>query len=351
MEVRASDPGTRLLESFLFYQLPLFLAGAFFLPESRYKQTKITASGKDMSAHASKKVIYAALVGNFLIALTKSAAAAYTNSSAMMSEAIHSIVDCGNQGLLLYGIKKAKKPADKAHPFGYGMELYFWTFVVAILIFAVGAGVSLYEGVIKVISPHPVTDIYINYIVLGIAVIFEGAAWFIAYKEFRASQSEPGLLNSILKSKDPTIFTVLFEDTAALLGLLVALGGLFVGDLLNIPEFDGLASIVIGLILAGTAILLAYESKGLLLGEAASEDVVRIIEEIVTAKKDITAINETLTMHMGPQDVLLNLSLNFKDDISAAEVEKAVSDMEREIKSRLPEVKRIFIEAQSEEAQ
>ena len=302
-----------------------------------------------MSSHSSKKVIYAALIGNFLIAITKSAAAAYTNSSAMMSEAVHSIVDCGNQGLLLYGIKKSKRPADKAHPFGYGMELYFWTFVVAILIFAVGAGVSLYEGITKVITPHPVTDIYINYIVLGVAVIFEGGAWMIAYKEFKASQSDPSLIKSVLKSKDPTIFTVLFEDTAALLGLLVAMGGLYIGDLMGIPEMDGIASILIGVILASTAILLAYESKGLLLGEAASEKVVATVEEIANAKDEITAINETLTMHMGPQDVLLNLSLDFKDDISAAEVEQTVSEMEKEIKTRLPEINRIFIEAQSKD--
>ena len=302
-----------------------------------------------MSSHSSKKVIYAALIGNFLIAITKSAAAAYTNSSAMLSEAVHSMVDCGNQGLLLYGIKKSKQPADKAHPFGYGMELYFWTFVVAILIFAVGAGVSLYEGIIKVITPHPVTDIYINYFVLGFAVIFELGAWIIAFKEFRISQSDPSLIKSVLKSKDPTIFTVLFEDTAALLGLVVAFGGLLIGDILNIPEMDGIASILIGVILASTAILLAYESKGLLLGEAASENVINTVEEIANAKDEIIAINETLTMHMGPQDVLLNLSLDFKDDISAAEVERAVSDMEREIKTRMPEIKRIFIEAQSGE--
>ncbi len=303
-----------------------------------------------MSSHSSKKVIYAALIGNFLIAITKSAAAAYTNSSAMMSEAVHSIVDCGNQGLLLYGIKKSKRPADKAHPFGYGMELYFWTFVVAILIFAVGAGVSLYEGIIKVITPHPVTDIYINYIVLGIAVVFELGAWIIAYKEFKASQSDPSLIKSVLRSKDPTIFTVLFEDTAALLGLVVALGGLLIGDILGIPEMDGVASILIGVILASTAILLAYESKGLLLGEAASEDVVNTVEEIVGTRQEITAINETLTMHMGPQDILLNLSLDFKNDISAENVEQAVSSMEKEIKERLPQIKRIFIEAQSGDA-
>lgn len=300
-----------------------------------------------MSAHASRKVIFAALAGNFLIAVTKSAAAAYTGSSAMMSEAIHSIVDCGNQGLLLYGIKKAERPADAAHPFGYGMELYFWTFVVAILIFAIGAGVSLYEGVIKVITPHPVTDIYINYIVLGIAVIFEGGAWYIAFREFRASQSHPGMIKSVLKSKDPTIFTVLFEDTAALLGLLAALTGLYLGERLGIPEFDGIASIIIGLILAGTAILLAYESKGLLLGEAASDEVIMTIEQIARARPEIVAVNETLTMHMGPRDVLLNLSLDFTDNISAAEVEKAITEIGKQIKQRLPEIRRIFIEAQN----
>ncbi|WP_339860883.1 cation diffusion facilitator family transporter [Paremcibacter congregatus] len=300
-----------------------------------------------MSAHASKKVIFAALAGNFLIAVTKFVGAAYTNSSAMLSEAIHSMVDCGNQGLLLYGIKKAQKPADKAHPFGYGMELYFWTFVVAILIFAVGAGVSLYEGIIKVISPHPVTDVYINYIILSVAIVFEGAAWIVAYREFKRSQTHPSLLTSILKSKDPTIFTVLFEDTAAMLGLIVAMGGLFIGQWLGIPEMDGVASILIGVILAGTAVLLAYESKGLLIGEAASKAVVTAIEEIVTAQPDIVAVNEILTMHMGPHDILLNLSLDFDDTITSADVERAVTRMEQDIKARLPAIKRIFIEAQS----
>tara|TARA_R110002073_G_scaffold52903_5_gene137068 strand:- start:1113 stop:1934 length:822 start_codon:yes stop_codon:yes gene_type:complete len=257
------------------------------------------------------------------------------------------MVDCGNQGLLLYGIKKAQKPADKAHPFGYGMELYFWTFVVAILIFAVGAGVSLYEGIIKVISPHPVTDVYINYIILSVAIVFEGAAWIVAYREFKRSQTHPSLLTSILKSKDPTIFTVLFEDTAAMLGLIVAMGGLFIGQWLGIPEMDGVASILIGVILAGTAVLLAYESKGLLIGEAASKAVVTAIEEIVTAQPDIVAVNEILTMHMGPHDILLNLSLDFDDTITSADVERAVTRMEQDIKARLPAIKRIFIEAQS----
>lgn len=304
-----------------------------------------------MSSHASRKVIYAALAGNFLIALSKSAAAVYTNSSAMLSEAIHSFVDCGNQGLLLYGIKKAARPADKAHPFGYGMELYFWTFVVAILIFAVGAGVSLYEGIIKVITPHPVTDIHINYFVLGAAILFEGYSWSVAYKEFMKTKSHPGIVKSVRESKDPTIFTVLFEDTAAMLGLIIALVGLYIGDSLGIPEMDGIASICIGLILAATAILLAYECKGLLIGEAANEDTIDSIEKIARSYSEIVGVNEVLTMHMGPQDILLNLSLDFKNEILAMDVEKAVSRMEKEIKASHPEVKRIFIEAQEIQGQ
>jgi len=191
-----------------------------------------------------------------------------------------------------------------------------------------------------------VTDIYINYIILGLAVIFEAAAWLIAFREFRATQIHPGMLKSVLKSKDPTVFTVLFEDTAALLGLMVALGGLYIGDFLDIPELDGVASILIGVILAATAFLLAYETKGLLIGEAASEDMLEIIEAIARNNDEITGINEILTMHMGPHDVLLNLSLDFRDDISASEVENTVSGMEKTLKSRLPEIRRIFIEAQ-----
>jgi len=299
-----------------------------------------------MSSHASKKVIFAALAGNFLIAISKSAAAFYTNSSAMLSEAIHSFVDCGNQGLLLYGMKKAARPADKSHPFGYGMELYFWTFVVAILIFAVGAGISLYEGITKVMDPHPVTDIHINYIVLGAAIIFEGYSWSVAYIEFMKSKAHPEIMKSVRESKDPTIFTVLFEDTAAMLGLIIALLGLYIGDSLGIAEMDGIASILIGVVLAATAILLAYECKGLLIGEAADEATIDNIENIAQSYAEIDAVNEVLTMHMGPRDILLNLSLDFKNDLLANVVEQTVSKMEKEIKIAHPEVKRIFIEAQ-----
>ena len=300
-----------------------------------------------MAGHSSKKVIYAALAGNGLIAVTKFGAAAMTGSSAMLSEAIHSVVDTGNQGLLLYGLKRADRRPDTAHPFGYGMELYFWTFVVAILIFAVGAGISIYEGISKLIAPHPVTDPYINYIVLALAMVFEAAAWWVAFKEFRRSKGALGFMAAVRESKDPTVFTVLFEDSAAMLGLVAAFVGIFLGDFYGIPELDGVASIVIGLILGATAALLAYESKGLLIGEGASAAVVAGIERIASTKSGIDRVNELLTMHLGPREVLLTLSLDFDDKLSAGQVETTISELETTIKSEYPEVTRVFIEAQS----
>ncbi len=265
----------------------------------------------------------------------------------MLSETVHSIVDTSNQGLLLWGMKRASKPADQQHPFGYGMELYFWTFVVAILIFAIGAGVSLYEGFHKLNSPRVVQHIYINYIVLGVAMIFEGFAWTVAFREFRKRKGKLGYFKAVQVSKDPTVFTVLFEDSAAMLGLIVAFIGLLLTQYLDQPMYDALASIVIGIILSCTAMLLAYESKGLLIGEAASKDVIEGIRNIVSQEKDILSINEILTMHMGPQDILLNISIDFHDNISAGEVERTITRLEMKIKEKYPEVARIFIEAQN----
>ncbi len=289
------------------------------------------------------------MIGNGLIAVTKIIASAITGSSAMLSEAVHSIVDTGNQGLLLWGIRRSSRPADERHPFGYGMELYFWTFVVAILIFAIGAGVSLYEGFSKFNHPKEVKHIHINYIVLGFAMIFEGFAWNIAFREFRKRKGKLGYLKAIQVSKDPTVFTVLFEDSAAMLGLIAAFVGLLLTQWSGNPVYDAAASIVIGLILSFTAMLLAYESKGLLIGEAASREVVSSIHEIVSKRPEILSINEILTMHMGPEDVLLNISLDFHDYdyISAGEVEKTITQLEIQIKKKHPEIARIFIEAQN----
>lgn len=298
-------------------------------------------------ATGSKKVIYAALVGNSLISITKFAAAFYTGSSAMLSEGIHSLVDTGNQGLLLYGMKKAKKPADAKHPFGYGVELYFWAFVVAILIFAVGAGVSIYEGIQKVLHPHPVTNPMVNYVVLALAMVFESVAWFVALKEFTAIKGKRSYMQAVQQSKDPTLFTVLFEDSAAMLGLVAAFIGLAAAQILGLPWLDGAASIVIGVILGGTAIFLAYETKGLLLGEAASPELVREVGALVAATPDVDCLNELRTMHMGPEDVLLALSIDFKNDISVGQVEDAIYKLEITIKEQFPMVKRLFIEVQN----
>ncbi|MBT5048870.1 MAG: cation transporter [Rhodospirillaceae bacterium] len=299
------------------------------------------------AANASKKVIYAALLGNALIAATKFAASVFTGSSAMLSEAIHSLVDTGNQLLLLFGMGRAARPADKDHPFGYGMELYFWSFVVAILLFSLGAGFSIYEGIDKLRFPHPVSDPLVNYIVLGFAMIFEGVAWTIAFKEFSKRKGDRSFFSAIRHSKDPAVFVVLFEDTAAMLGLIVALVGVSLSVQLNNPLFDAGASVVIGLILGVTAILLVIECKGLLIGEGASRAVVEGIEKIATDQPGILQVNELLTMHMGPEDILLNVSLDFADTLSSADVERAISHMEKEIKAAYPEVKRVFIEAQS----
>lgn len=297
-------------------------------------------------ASGSKKVVIAALVGNGLIAVTKYGAAAFTGSSAMFSEAVHSTVDTGNQALLLYGMKRASRPPDRKHPFGYAPEIYFWAFVVAILIFATGAGVSIYEGVQKIRHPEPITSPHVNYIVLGLAIVFEGVAWTIAFREFRKTAVHASYLASLRASKDPAIFTVLLEDTAAMLGLIVALVGVVLAELLDLPVLDGVASVIIGVILAAIAIFLAYETKALLIGEAAAPGVVTSVRRLVGAEEGIRRINEVLTMHLGPNDILLNLSVDFQPTLTADQVERTITQLEKAIQAEHPDITRVFIEAE-----
>ncbi len=300
-----------------------------------------------MSASSSKLVIVAAFIGNALVAVTKFAAALVTGSSAMMSEGIHSLVDCGNQALLLYGMKRAAIPADEAFPFGHGKEVYFWSFVVAILIFAVGAAVSIYEGILHLRHPGELTNVLVNYIVLLLAIVFEGVCWLLALREFTRAKGKWGYVEAVKKSKDPSLFVVLFEDSAAIIGLLVALCGVLCGHLLGITWADGAASVIIGTILGGTAIWLAYETKSLLIGEAADPELVQGIRAIVASSPAVTRVNEVLTMHMGPNFVLANLSVDFCDDGHTQELEHAVAALDARIKQEYPTVKRIFIEAES----
>ena len=297
-------------------------------------------------ASGSRLVIIAALIGNALISITKFIAAAITGSSAMMSEGIHSLVDTGNQVLLLHGMKRAAKPPDKDFPFGYGKEIYFWSFIVAILIFALGGGISIYEGVQHIQHPEPITNPLVNYIVLGLALVFEGVAWYFAFREFSRVKGRWGYLEAIQRAKDPSIFVVLFEDSAAMLGLIVAFVGVWLSHSTGILIFDGIASVIIGFILVGTAIWLAYETKGLLIGESANQSVIRGIRSSLETKANIQHINEILTMHMGPDFVLANISVDFADNISAQQVETDIAAIDRGIKQAFPQIKRVFIEAE-----
>ncbi len=298
-------------------------------------------------ATGTKFVIYAALVGNALIAVTKFVAAAITGSAAMMAEGIHSLVDTGNQGLLLHGMKRARKPADERFPFGHGKEIYFWAFIVAILIFALGSGVSIYEGVHRVMHPEPVSDPFINYIVLGLAGIFEGFAWWFAWKAFRGQMRGRSIATTINASKDPTTFVVLFEDSAAMLGLAVAAIGLTLGEVLGMPVFDGIASIGIGLILGATAIMLAIRTKSLLIGESAEPEIVADVRRRAGAIDAVVAVNEVLTLHMGPRYVLLTISLDFRDELPAGDVEQAIDHLTQDIRAAHSDIKRVFIEAEA----
>ena len=296
---------------------------------------------------SSRKVIIAALIGNLLISITKFFAAIVTGSSAMMSEGIHSVVDTGNQVLLLYGLKRAQRPADEAFPFGHGKEVYFWSFVVAILIFAVGAGVSIYEGIHHILHPQVIQNPLVNYIVLGLAILFEGAAWIFALKAFNRSKGKMGYIEAVQRGKDPSMFVVLFEDSAAILGLLIALAGVALAQWTGVAMFDGIASVIIGMILGLTAIWLAYETKGLLIGESASRQVKQGIRNIALQQDGILGVNELLTMHMGPDFILVNISLKFQPQLTALDIESTIAKMENKISQTFPEVKRIFSEAES----
>lgn len=299
-----------------------------------------------MSSSASTKVIFAALIGNTAIAITKFAAALMTGSSAMLSEGIHSLVDTGNQVLLLYGMKKAKRPASAEFPFGHGKEIYFWSFVVAILIFAVGSGVSIYEGILHMMQPNIIENPNINYIVLALAILFEGAAWLFAFKEFGKVKGKRGYIEAVHHGKDPSMFVVLFEDSAALLGLLAALLGIWLTQQTGNPVFDAAASIVIGLILGGTAVWLAIETKGLLIGEGANREVVNSIRKIALSFDEVERVNELLTMHMGPDFILVNISIRFKRGQLTRQIEDVIHEIDVAIKAEHELVKRVFVEAE-----
>ena len=302
-----------------------------------------------MAASGSTRVVVAALAANGMIAIAKFAAAAWTGSAAMLSEAIHSLADTANQGLLLHGMRRAARPADDRHPFGYAKELYFWAFVVAILLFSLGAGVAIYEGVDKLRHPHPVTDPLINYAILGIAIVVEVASTVVALREFNRQRGDAALLAALRSSKDPALFTVLLENLAALAGLVVAFAGIAASHLLGWPAGDAIASIVIGIILGLVAAFMSIETKGLLIGEAASQQVSDAIATIISGEiggaGPLTGMGRLKTMHLGPDHVIATAPLDFKDGLSAADVEATVARLEARIRTRFPQVRQLLLEA------
>jgi cation diffusion facilitator family transporter len=304
-----------------------------------------------MAAGGSTAVVLVALGANLGIAIAKFAAAAWTTSSAMLSEAIHSLVDTSNQALLLHGLKRSARPADARHPFGYSREIYFWSFVVAVLLFSMGAAVSIYEGVHKLSDPHPIHDAHVNYIVLGIALLLEGISTWKALGEFNSRYPGRGLVAALRRSKDAALFTVVLEDLAALSGLLVALAGVMAADLFGYAMADGIASIAIGLILAFVAAFMSIEVKSLLVGEAADVEVrkgiYRTIESEAGAGRPIRTINEVKTMHLGPEDVLAVASIDFADAVGSAQIEATTARLEAAIRQKFPIVKRLYLEAQA----
>ncbi len=297
--------------------------------------------------HSSRKVIYAALAGNMLVAATKFGAAAWTGSSAMLSEGIHSTVDTANEALLLYGLHRANRPPDAQHPLGYGRELYFWSFVVALLIFTLGAGLSVYEGFVNLWRTRPIADPVVGYAVLGCSLVFEFASWWVAKREFRARKGGLGYVEAIRRSKDPPVFLVLLEDTAAMIGLGLAFAGTAASEWLGRPGLDGAASIAIGILLALTATVVANEVKGLLIGEPANSRIRASIVNIAKAQPGIENASGLLTVHLAPNQIVVALNVEFDDRLTTMEIESAVLKLERRIRNAHPEVFALFVKPQT----
>ncbi len=297
-------------------------------------------------ANSFVSILYA-LGANFAIFVAKLAGALITGSSAMLAEAVHSLADCGTQGLLLLGMNRSRRPPTPDAPLGYGKAIYFWSFIVAMTLFSIGATFSIYEGVIKTINPHPITSITVNFIVLGISIMLELYSFQAAWKEFNRLRGMLPIIRYIKETKDPVAITVLFEDTAALIGLIVALFGLLIAHETGNPIFDGIASIVIGVILGMVAVVLAWESKSLLIGESASDEDLRKLKSVIEETDGVSLNSEIMTMHLDPSSILVNLSLDFEKKLNSDQVETITAIIEEEMKRAVPSVTQVFIEASS----
>jgi cation diffusion facilitator family transporter len=291
----------------------------------------------------SKLVLFAALAANLGIAVAKFVAAAITGSAAMLTEGFHSVVDSLNQILLLYGQKRAARPPDELHPAGYGRELYFWSFVVAILIFATGAGLSVYEGVIHLNEPTAPQDATIAYIVLVISFVLEGASWLTAVRAFARSKGRLGWWQAVRRSKDPPAFIVLFEDSAAMAGLIIAGAGVSLSHMTGDGRWDGIASILIGGVLGVVAVLLARESKELLIGERASPELVAAIRHAIDSRAEVSRVGDVLTVHLGPRSVFVGADVDFVDSVPVGAVEALIADIEARLRGDWPEIGSLYI--------
>jgi len=296
---------------------------------------------------SSKIAIYGAIAANSAIAVSKFVAAFFTGSSAMLSEGIHSLVDTGNGILLLIGIRLSKKPPDQAHPFGYGNEIFFWSFIVAILIFALGGGIAIYEGVQHILHPRQLANVQWNYLVLIMAMIFEGAALRVALREFKTTRRNRPFFQALRESKESTTIAVVVEDSAALIGLLIALLSVFLGQLTGWVYFDGIGSVLIGLLLVGVAFFFAVECKALLIGEGLGTANIEKIQLILEEEPGIARHHRPLSLYFGPNEVLVNLDVHFVDGLSSDEIEETVDRVETRIKKAVPKVNRIYIEAET----
>ena len=299
----------------------------------------------------SKVAVYGAIAANVAIAVTKFIVAGITGSSAMLSEGIHSLVDTGNGGLLLVGMHRSRKPSSEEHPFGHGKELYFWSLIVAVLIFGLGGGVSLYEGLSHIRSPAELKDPTWSYVVLAIAFMFEGASFAVAWKQFKEQRGDTPFWEALHASKDPANYTVLAEDGAALVGLSIAGAGVFFSHWLELPSLDGVASMLIGVLLAGVAVMLIRESRSLLVGEGVKPETARGIRDLAREESSVCDVGPVLSMYVGAEDVLVTLDVNFKPETPAAETATAIERIEARIREAYPKVKRIYIESTRRGAQ
>jgi cation diffusion facilitator family transporter len=298
-------------------------------------------------AGSGRSAVYAALIGNILVAATKAVAAFVTGSSAMLSEAVHSLVDTGNEVLLLHGMRRSHRRPNRRHPLGYGRELYFWSFIVALLLFAAGAGVSIVQGILHIRAPEPIENVRVSYIVLGLSLLFEGGSWIVSFRGFRRDKGDLGYWAAIRASKNPPQFMVLLEDSAAIVGIIVALVGTWASVALGDPRLDGVASVVIGLLLAAISVVLARESKGLLIGEQADPELQRTVYDIASQTEGIAAANGLITVQLAPDQVVVALSLAFERGLDTERVEAIVADMERRLRHVRPEVFMLFVKPQS----